>query len=229
MPPQLRVSYLLGKAGVPVSKRNLPPIVQSDFDPAALEPLKARALAELEGVQGVAVNDEDDAAYAAQALVSIAAVRKDCEKQSKEWLAPVNAEKDRIRKPFKAIEDLCDAARKLLDDAIGKFQLARALEQRRQLAAATEAVKADNSKALTTALQAVASNAPAVTKGVTVKAFWVATVTAPDLVPYEYLAPDLQKIGAHASACPAEREPTPIPGVQFKLETSTTVRTKGLV
>ncbi len=209
--------------------RNLPPIVRVDFDPKALDPLKRRALAELEGVQGMVIENDEDAKLAAAVLVSIAAVKKDAQKQSKEWLAPINAEHDRIRSPFKAIEDACDDARKIVDKAGGAYVLSKAKAERLALAEATKAVIADDTKALTTALQARDAAAPVALAGVSFKAFWVAEVTNPGVVPPAFCAPDLKKIGAHASACSADSEPTPIPGVRFKLETSSTVRTKGLV
>lgn len=205
------------------------PIVKVDFNPQALEPLRSRALAELEGVQGIEIPDEETAKLAAETLVSIAAVRKDAAAQSKEWLAPLKAETERIRAPFKAIEDTCDAARLIVDKALGAFELAKAKALRAAQAAATKAIVEDSSQALTKALQTVQASAPTAMKGVSFKAYWVAEVFAPELVPHAYLTPDLKKIGAHASACPPEREPEPIGGVRYRLETSSTVRTKGLV
>ncbi len=205
------------------------PIVKVDFNPAAIEPLRARALAELESVQGIEVPDEDTAKLAAEVLVSIAAVRKDAVAQSKAWLEPLKSEVERIRAPFKAIEDTCDAARGIVDKALGAFALARAEAERLALAAATKAIAEDRPAAeLTTALQARDAAAPVAMKGVTFKAFWTAEVINPGMVPHEFLAPDLKKIAAHAGATSPDAEPTPIPGVRFKLETSSTVRTKGL-
>ena len=212
-----------------MTARNLAPIVRVDFDPLALDPLKKRALAELDNVQGMLLADDDDAKAAAAVLVSIAAVKKDAAAQSKEWLEPLKAETARIRLPFKSIEDLCDAARAIVDRALGAYALQKAKAERLALAEATKAVIADDTKALTTALQARDAAAPVAMAGVSFKAFWVAEVINPGMVPLEFLAPDLKKIGAHASACSADSEPTPIPGVRFKLETSSTVRTNGLV
>ena len=205
------------------------PIVRVGFDPAALAPLERRAQAELEGVRGAEINSEDEAKLAAEVLVSIAAVKKDCAAQSKEWLAPLKAETDRIRAPFLAIEKLCDEARAILDKAIGKFQLQRAEAQRKALAAATEAVKRDDERGLTQALQTVSASAPVATKGVSVKTRWVATVVDAVVVPRAFCTPDLKVLAAHAGRYPANEQPAPIPGVVFTLETSTTVRTKGLV
>lgn len=200
------------------------PIVKVSFNPEALTQLKERALAELEGVQGIEIPDDETAKLAAGALVSIAAVKKDAAAQSKAWLEPLKAETQRIRAPFKLIEDTCDAARVLVDRALGAYELAKAKAQRAAQLEATKAVVADNTPALTQALQTVSANAATKLQGVTVKAFWVATVRAPDLVPYEFLTPDLTKIGRHASAFSPDQEPTPIPGVTFTLETSTTAR-----
>jgi hypothetical protein len=205
-----------------------PPIVQVDFDPTALAPLEQRAQSELEGVRGVEITSEDDARLAAEVLVSIAAVKKDCEAQSKEWLAPLKAETERIRAPFLKIEKLCDEARGLLSKAIGAFQLARAEAQRKALAAATEAVKRDDERGLTTALQTVSASAPVATKGVSVRAKWVAKVVDAVVVPREFCTPDLKKLAAHADRYPINETPPPVPGVVFDLETSTVVRTKGL-
>jgi hypothetical protein len=57
----------------------------------------------------------------------------------------------------------------------------------------------------------------------------VAKVVAAGAVPREFCAPDLKKLASYADQFPANETPTPIPGVTFTLETSTTVRTKGLV
>lgn len=202
------------------------PIVKVDFDHDApsLRKLRADAMAELEAVQGLELTTEDDAQAAAEVLLSFAGTKKLAAEQSKEWLADLKAEEKRIRAPFKAIEDLCDAGRAIVDKAIGKFQLAKAAAQRKALAEATAAAKKDDSAGLTTALQKVSEAAPTKLQGVSVKAFWVAHVRAPDMVPHAYLTPDLKKIGAHASAFAPDQEPTPIAGVVFTLETSTIAR-----
>lgn len=200
------------------------PIVKVQFNPAAFDPIKARALTELEGVQGMVLADDDEAKLAAAVLVTIAGVKKESEKRSKECLAELKAEEKAIRAPFKAIEDLCDAARAIVDKALGAYELGKALAQRKALAEATKAVVADDSPGLTMALQTVSTSAPTKLVGVTVRALWVAIVRAPDLVPHAYLTPDLKKIGAHASSFTPEQTPTPIPGVVFNLETSTIAR-----
>lgn len=46
---------------------------------------------------------------------------------------------------------------------------------------------------------------------------WAAELINPAIVPYEYLAPDLQKIQRAAAATPADRAPSPIGGVRFTL------------
>lgn len=202
------------------------PIVKIDFDEqATVGPLKTRALAQLNGAQGITITDDDDAQAAAGVLVTVAEIKKEAERQSAGWLEGLKAETKRIRTPFLAVEKLCDDIRALVAKPLGAYQLAKELAQQAAMKAATEAVKADDTPALTTALQAVSSNAPLKLAGATFKPFWQAEVFAPDLVPHAYLTPDLQKIGAHASQFDAKTEPTPIAGVRYTLQTSSTVRT----
>lgn len=212
-----------------MTSRNLAPIVRVDFDPSALDPLKARAAEQLDAVTDLAITCEEDEHAAGAVLVSVAAVKKEAAAQSKEWLAPLKAEESKIRAPFKAIEDLCDRVRTIVDRAMGDHQLAKAKAKREAEAAMLAAVKTDHEEGLTEALQKRAEAAPTRVAGVTYKAFWRAEVVDPSAVPVAYLTPDLKKIGAHASSFAPEQDPTPIQGVRFVLDTSSTVRTKGLV
>jgi hypothetical protein len=101
-------------------------------------------------------------------------------------------------------------------------------EKRRQLAlqAAAKAVAADNTKALTVALNAEKAAVAVQQKGVSVKPKWVAVVVAPDLVPHEYLTPDLKKIQAHAAKFTCDQKPTEIAGVKYELDAGMRVTTK---
>jgi len=202
------------------------PIVSSSFTEAMVSDLKAKALAHLNDVQGFVVTSDADAQLAAEGINDVAATKKLIDETRKAFLVPINAEHDRVHGPFKAAMDLCDSARKLLADPLGAYQLAKAQRQAAEMKAATVAAATGDATALTTALQGVAAAAPTKLKGVTVKAYWVAEVHAPDLVPHAFLCPDLERIQKHALNTPPEQEPTPIGGVRFRLETGTRITGK---
>ncbi len=207
------------------SPADLAALIKVDFDEAKIVgPIKSKILDQLEGVRGIVIADDDDAKAAAETLVTVAAIKKEAATVSAAWLEGLKAETKRIRTPLLAVEKLCDDVRALVERPLGRYQLDKELAQQAALKAATEAAKADDAPALTQALQAVSSAAPIKLVGTTFKPFWKAEVFAPDLVPHGYLKPDLEKIGKHAANFDPKTEPTPIGGVRFTLETSSTVR-----
>lgn len=209
------------------ARRDLP-IVSSSFTPELIADITKRAADHLESVKGFEVKSDEDAQLAADGMAEIAATRKELDATRKAFLEPVNAEHDRIQKPFKAALDLCDAARKALETPTAKYQLAKRAAQQAAMREATKAAATGNAPALTTALNQVQAAAPTKTVGVSFSAYWVAEVFAPDLVPNDYLitVPDEEKIQRHATGTPPDREPTPIGGVRFRLETSSRVSGK---
>ena len=204
------------------------PIVSSSFTPEMVAELKARAMKHLAEVQGFECETAEEEALAAEGIAAIAATKKEIDATRKAFLVPINAEHDRVHTPFKEGMDLCDSAREILDKAVGRRRLREAAEQRAALAAATAAVKVNDTAALTTALQGVEAAAPRKLEGVSVIAKWEASVIAPELLlpAWTKTVPNFEKIDAHASACPPDREPDPIPGVRFTLVTSTRVSGK---
>lgn len=195
------------------------PVGQAD-----VERLRQTIQAELDSVTGIEIHTDEDQAAAAECLLTVAALRKKVEAERKKQVTPINKEHARIQALFKPLLDLCDQTRALVSEASGAYALVQAQAQREEMARATKAVQTGDTAELTSALNAVSAAAPLATKGVTFKAFWRAEVVAPDLLPREYLTPDLAKIGAHVKGVPADKEPDPIPGVRYVIETSSTVR-----
>ena len=63
-------------------------------------------------------------------------------------------------------------------------------------------------------------------KGISVKTEWDFDIVDPALVPREYCSPDPDKIKQAIWYADTQTPPRPIPGVEFKLRTDTTVRVK---
>jgi hypothetical protein len=208
-------------------RRDLP-IVSSSFTPELIADVAKRAQEHLDSTKGFEVTNDADAQLAADGMAEIAATKKELDATRKAFLEPVNAEHDRIQSPFKAAMDLCDKARKALEEPTARYQLAKRAAQQKAMREATAAAATGNAPALTTALNQVQAAAPTKTVGVSFSAYWVAEVFAPDLVPNDFLitVPDAEKIQKHATGTPPDREPTPIGGVRFRLETSSRVTGK---
>lgn len=209
------------------ARRDLP-IVSSDFTPELIADLSAKAEAHLAAVAGFTVTCDADAQLAADGIAEIATTKKLLDATRKSFLEPVNAEHDRIHAPFKAAMSLCDKAREALEQPTARYQLAKHKAQQEAMRLATAAAAANNPVALTTALQRVQDAAPTKTAGVSFSAYWVAEVFAPSLVPLEYQVtiPDAVKIQNHATGTPPDREPAPIAGVRFTLQTGSRVSGK---
>lgn len=127
-------------------------------------------------------------------------------------------------KPYDLIETVLRAALGAWEVKQIEEQNAARAEAARQLQAAqTPGAPAPDWPVLTTALQA-ANAQPTKVKGLSAATGWVATVIAPDLLDRKWLAPDLEKIQAHADQYGSHEQPFAIPGVTFKLEASTRVR-----
>jgi len=209
------------------ARRDLP-IVSSDFTPDLVADLSARAAAHIEAVTGFTVTCDADAQLAADGIAEIATTKKLIDATRKAFLEPVNAEHDRIHAPFKAAMGLCDTARKALETPTTTYQLAKHAAQQKAMREATAAAAANNPVALTTALQSVQDSSPKKTAGVSFSAHWVAEITNPAAVPAEFLmtVPDTLMIQKHATGTPPDREPAPIAGVRFVLQTGSRVSGK---
>jgi len=202
--------------------------VKISFDPLAVKTAETSALEQLNDLQGATIDNDAELEQFSALLVETTRERKLIEAMRAETLAPIKTAlkvaEDTVDKLFSFALTTKTASEKKLRELVGGYQQAKAEEARQLRAAAAKAAQARDPEALTKALVASNQVAPGKLAGVGVKEVWVATVKAPDLVPYQWCVPDEKRINKHARETPIEQTPVPIPGVIFTREARTTVR-----
>lgn len=194
------------------------------FDPLAVDAANAAAIEELNGLQGASIDTDAEAAEAAELLRDVVREKDAIASMRDKLLRPVEALKKAVNDLFKPAYGARAASEEKIKSLIKAFQLAKLAEQRKQLAAASQAASARQPEAMSTALIAAHDAAPAKLDGVGFRPKWVARIKSPDLVPYEWCTPDVKRIDEHARKTPVDDEPTPIPGVLFERDASVSAR-----
>lgn len=195
------------------------------YDPLAATKATTEAIEYLNALQGVTIESDADAAEAAEELRNVVRQKDLAAALREEWLAPAKAMVTRVNAGFKPALDAWSAAEAKLKDLLGKFQLAKAAEQRRLLAEAAAAASARQPEAIATALTAAHTAAPKKLEGVGVRAVWKVKRIAADLLPREWLCPDEKKIAAYARGFDPEGDPNgTVPGVIFELDATVTAK-----
>ena len=194
-----------------------------NFDPAALERSGAAAKVELADVLAFEVADDLSAEVAGEYLRETLKKKDASAAMLRAATKPLNEHLKIVRGWFApTIADL-ERVETLLKGKLSSYLAAKRAEATKALAAATAAVQRHDAPALTAALQV--ANAPTVKlEGFSTREVWRATVIAEDLLPREYLCPDVAKLNAVTRACPADRTPSPIPGVKFEKSSIETQR-----
>jgi hypothetical protein len=209
-----------------VSEQIIP--VRISFNPLAVDKAKTDAITQLNELQGATIDNDADLQEFTVLLRETVAERKLIEGMRDEVLSPIKSALKTatatVEALFRVSLEAKQASEKKLRELVGAYQQAKATEQRKQIAEAAAAAQARDPAALTQALVAAQGAAPGKLGGVSVREVWVAAVKAPDLVPFEWRAPDEKRIAAHAKNTPIDQDPTPIPGVLFIREARTTVR-----
>jgi hypothetical protein len=215
---------------------NTIPSVALNFDPAALKASLYDNEVELQTFRGgpradgriqlpLVINNDDTELAVAEWLREKMREADAVEAMRLEATRPINQLLKTINGWFKPTKESFAALREAADTVLGAYRLLKDARQREVMAAATLAATNHDVPALTAALQ-VANQPVAQSTGVSVRSFWKAEVIAPDLLlpGWTLTVPNMAKINEHAKSFTADQVPSPVPGVKFTLETSTTVR-----
>lgn len=192
-----------------------------------LSELQRQALAApriLELAASIPVKTEQQMQVADQALKGVLRARDALEASRTQVTGPLHRTKAWIDAQHKPVRDTLDEAARLLKDAIAAFLLAKKREQERQFQEAQAAMRQGDHAAMAQALNQSSAAAVSAPQGTSLREVWEAEVVNPSIVPYEFLCPDLVKIGQHAANSSIEHEPTPIPGVRFARRPVVTAR-----
>ncbi len=152
--------------------------------------------------------------------------RKDeYETRLKKATEPLSSALNEIRSWFKPALVPLKEYEEILREKIGSYLLTQkqAREALHALAAQAQA-EGDNR---TTIMALNAAGAPVIAPvGTSIREVWEAEVEDADLVPREYMIPDLSKISAYARQHKSHETPAPIPGVVFRRKPIVSVRRK---
>ena len=189
-----------------------------EFNPAALEIVRADAVSDLPVVQAFVIRTQAEADFAAAQLKDFLRAADEVEAKRKRATDPINASLKEIRSWFKPAEDALTACASALRGALQVWNVEQARKQREQYQLAQAAAKAGDMQAVTEALVASSAAAPVKQEGIATWEVWVAYVRHPTEVPREWCEPDIKRIEAHARAAKGEAPPAPIAGVVFTRE-----------
>lgn len=157
-------------------------------------------------------------------LRDICRAKDEIEAKRKSFTQPLNTVLRALNDEFRPAREALESVERKLKDLLAAFQLAEAARQREAFQLAGDAMRQGETEIVTAALQVANEAGPAELAGTSVREVWTAEVIAPDLLPRDYLVPDLDKINAHAKSTHADTEPMPIPGVRFTKQSIVTVR-----
>jgi hypothetical protein len=171
------------------------------------------------------IQNQEDFELAGEALKWIKERWKNLEERRTRMTKPINEGLRQINDFFRPAKDPLERAEAILKSKVGAYTLAQREAQAKAMQEAAAAVQAGQRDQAAALVQATAPT-PQI-KGIAVKAKWAFRVVNEALVPREYLSVDPVKLEKAIWYADTERTPPrPIPGIEFFLETSTTVRTK---
>lgn len=194
-------------------------------DPQALakrevEEQLPQAQADLEELRAFVVVNEDDQAFAVGVIREIKQKHKQLEDRRKEITVPLRKALDSINDLFRPMREALEEGEKILKLKVASYLEARERENQKAL---LEAAEAETVEEAAEALTQIETATPV--KGTSMRHKWEAEVFRPELVPTEFLSPDLDKIEASMRASvEISGEPMPIPGVRFHKKPIVTVR-----
>lgn len=175
----------------------------------AAESSDAKSVMDL--IRELPVTNADEQQFAAEVLRDIKDRYNEIEKRRKAITVPINTALKEVNNLFRPVKEAYEESERILKGKISAY-LAD-LEKANQLALQEAAEALTPEEAVEALAEVQEIQAP---KGISVRKVWKFQVVSPDLVPYEYLCPDLEKIAAAA--------PGPVPGVKFFEEDIVTSR-----
>lgn len=182
-----------------------------------------QARADLESMREFQILDEVDQNTAVECIQTIKVNLERLEERRRVITVPLNKALKEVNNLFRPVREALEEGEKILKLKLAGYQEARERENAQALLAAASATTVEDAAEALTELETVTT-----AKGSSVRYRWEAEVFHPELVPTEFLSPDLGKIEASMNASvKASGEPMPIPGVRFKKKPIVTIRRAG--
>ncbi len=213
-----------------------PPVLALEPTPETVAPSFALTIAELQAVTnelqqyymvinlpGFALSTPEQAEWANQVAHRAAELEKTWEARRKAEVGPFNKLVKTVNGHFNPIVECAETIKKACGKALGAYEDAKLAYRQQALQAAQQSYLAGDTGAATQALAVMnelGGDGPA---GISLGKKWVAKIVNPELVPREWCCPDEKEINRHARETPAHETPQ-IPGVEFVLEHTSTVR-----
>lgn len=164
----------------------------------------------LQFIEAFTIINQEDQEFAAQVLREVKEKYTELEKKRTSITKPMNVALREVNNLFRPIKEALERGEKLLKRKIADYQLEQ--EQRNTAALQAAAAAAEPEEAQEALAEVEVVESP---KGVNVRYVWRAKIVNEDLLPREYLTPDVRKIEAHARDA-GDAEPFAIPGVLFE-------------
>lgn len=201
--------------------------IRTDLE-QALEPHLAEKRALYDSVAELAarlaVADADSMKTADELLKEILRERDGLEEVRKSGPGALDSIVRGLNAKFKPLRDKLDAAASNLKNIIGAYVVAERRKQEDAYRAAATAHAAGQHGEAQQALASAVGVQTAPVQGTSVREVWAVKRIAADLLPREWMVPDVPAINAHARETPIDQEPTPIPGVIFERVPAVTAR-----
>lgn len=148
----------------------------------------------------------------AKVIAQIKLKLADLEMKEKELTVPLSTVLNKIRDIFRPVKQRFKDAEQLLKAQIEAVKILEAANRRKAMEEAVEAHKQGDALAVVKALQR--NTVVGDVKGVSTTSKWKFIIVDESLIPREFLMPNEKLIKEHC-AHSTDRQPTPIPGVEF--------------
>jgi hypothetical protein len=189
-------------------------IPTSAADVAALQ---REAESDAPAIKAITVNDADEYAFADAILTDVVRKKDAIVAMRKSATVPLYGVIRTIESWFKPVVSTLEAGEASLKRAMGSWRLACADAERAAREAAAVAAESGDAGALVEALQvATAIQAAPAAGRATTRFVWAVKRIAADLVPSDWLVPDVARIEALAKATPGDGPAPVVPGVIFE-------------
>jgi len=163
------------------------------------------------------ISTQEDHEFAAEVLQEVKQKTKALEEKRKKITGPLNTALKEVNELFRPVKTALEEGEKILKEKIVAYVEERDARNDKALEAAAVA---ETSEEAEEALAEVEETEAA--PGVSIRYVWKFEIRAPDMVPYEFLCPDVEKISEHVKQ--SQGEPEAISGVRFFKKAITTSR-----
>lgn len=198
-------------------------VVQPETQQGDLQEELAHASDVLATINSFSIDAAEDLDLANELLAEVKQRNAFLEDKKQAATAPLTKSLHEIRSWFRPAQDYYAKCERELKDKVAAYFVRREQENRAALVAASEAVAAGDSEAVTAAIEGIdTGTAP---RGMSVRETWDFEVDDLEALPVAYRLPDTAKIRKTLfAALSSQGEPPGIPGVRFYRKTSVSVR-----